>query len=129
MSHIICLVGAEGTMKEEIAYNLLQKGFLTCTSSPRGAQALSEGLSNSKGIEFTTIHLVADESIRAKRMMLNVKDRTQLKYIKNLRTIPDIAQSIVRDRAMFDTVSCDYTISTNGCLEAVIARIEQIIAR
>lgn len=93
---------------------------------PAGAREV-KGHYKGTSVEVKTIYLQADEEVRAERLTLRVDDKSQLVYIKDLKTIPDIAQRIVPDRDIFKLVKCDYVINANRNIDSILKDIKKVI--
>lgn len=94
---------------------------------PIGSREVKEHYKDNKNVEVISIYLQADEEVRARRMTGRVTDKTQLAYIKDLKTIPEIADRIVPDRKIFKLVQADYTLNANRSKESVLKDIIKII--
>lgn len=94
---------------------------------PTGAREVKEYYKDNKNVKVISIFLQADEEIRARRMIGRVKDKTQLAYIKDLKTIPEIGDRIVPDREIFKLVQADYTLNANRSKESVLEDVIKII--
>ena len=96
------------------------KGTSIYTVCPQGANQVKKNVIDAQVI---TIYLTADERTRAIRL--------QERYWRNYNGSQDYEQEVMerleKDKRIFATCSCDYTVDTNGTLEETIEHIKQIL--